>query len=560
MLKIFIHVLPQPQKEEPAMEGYRFHHHPLYGRLAAHALSMNGEDCHLKTLILADNRMADFSATGGGIFFDYSRQRVDATTMALLVELADGACVKDRFADMANGKKVNVTENRAALHMAARSFSAVPIYVDERDIKADLETVRRQIQQFSGSVHRGEIIGSTGQPFRHVVVVGIGGSYLGTQFVANALESFADKGVSLEFLANVDIHNFGRIWSRIQPDQTLWVIISKSYTTAETMANEDLIRRHMNGSGLDPSRHLITVTSKGSPGDGGDGRGLAAFHMFDFIGGRYSVTSAVGGVPLSLYLGYERFERFLKGAEEMDRHTMEAAPAKNLPLIAALLSVWNTSFLGYPQSAIIPYASPLSKLTPHIQQLNMESNGKSVDAEGRLLGEPAGTVIFGEPGTNAQHSFFQLAHQGKAFPIDFIGVLRPQYQMDEGRFKGVGHQQELWANMLAQATALAMGRESDHPARSFSGNRPSSVIVLDTLEPENVGRLLAFYEARTIYEAFLWGINPFDQFGVELGKVTAGTIRSEMAARNQNPDHHFSALDPINQNYLQMLFSGRLPG
>jgi glucose-6-phosphate isomerase len=250
------------------MEGYRFHHHPLYDRLAAHALSMNGEDRHLKTLIRANNRMADFSATGGGIFFDYSRQRVDATTMALLDELADAACVKDRFADMANGKKVNVTENRAALHMAARSFSAVPIYVDGRDIKADLETVRRQIQQFSGSVHRGEIIGSTGQPLRHVVVVGIGGSYLGTQFVANALEAFADKGVSLEFLANVDIHNFGRIWSRIQPEQTLWVIISKSYTTAETMANEDLIRRHMNGSGLDPSRHLITVTSKGSPGTG----------------------------------------------------------------------------------------------------------------------------------------------------------------------------------------------------------------------------------------------------------------------------------------------------
>jgi glucose-6-phosphate isomerase len=281
--------------------------------------------------------------------------------------------------------------------------------------------------------------------------------------------------------------------------------------------------------------------------------------MFDFIGGRYSVTYAVGGVPLSLYLGYERFERFLKGAEEMDRHALEAAPAQNLPLIAALLSVWNTSFLGYPQTAIIPYASPLSKLTPHIQQLNMESNGKSVDAEGRLLGEPAGTVIFGEPGTNAQHSFFQLAHQGKAFPIDFIGVLRPQYQMDEGRFKGVGHQQELWANMLAQATALAMGRESDNPAKSFSGNRPSSVIVLDTLEPENVGRLLAFYEARTIYEAFLWGINPFDQYGVELGKVTAGTIRSEMAARSQNPDHDCCAIDPINQHYLQMLFSGKLP-
>jgi glucose-6-phosphate isomerase len=190
----------------------------------------------------------------------------------------------------------------------------------------------------------------------------------------------------------------------------------------------------------------------------------------------------------------------------------------------------------------------------------MESNGKSVDSEGQWLDEPAGTVIFGEPGTNAQHSFFQLAHQGKAFPIDFIGVLNPQYQMDEGCYKGVGHQQELWANMLAQATALALGQPNENSAKSFSGNRPSSVIVLENLDPENVGRLLAFYEARTIYEAFIWGINPFDQFGVELGKVTAGRIRSEMANRNKNPDHDFDGVDPINRTYLKMLFSGKLPG
>ncbi|MDX2451577.1 glucose-6-phosphate isomerase [Desulfosarcina sp.] len=542
------------------MEDYRFSDHQLYDRLVKHAQTMHGDDHHLRQLIKADQRMAEFSAIGGGIFFDYSRQRVDASTMRLLLALADAAAVMDQFADMASGKKVNVTENRAALHMAARSFSDVPVRLDGRDVKPDLKCVLEEIRTFSETVHRGETTGSTGQAFRHVVVVGIGGSYLGTEFVARALEAFADKGISLEFLANVDVHNFGCIWSRIQAEQTLWIIISKSYTTAETMANEDLIRRYMDASGLDPSKHLVTVTSKGSPGDQGAGQGLAAFHMFDFIGGRYSVSSAVGGVPLSLYLGYERFERFLKGAEEMDRHALEAAPTQNLPLIAALLSVWNTSFLGYPQTAIIPYASPLCKLAPHVQQLNMESNGKSVDSAGRLLAEPAGTVIFGEPGTNAQHSFFQLAHQGKAFPIDFIGVLNPQYQMDEGSFKGVGHQQELWANMLAQATALASGRKSENPAKSFSGNRPSSSIVLENLDPENVGRLLAFYEARTIYEAFIWGINPFDQFGVELGKLTAGTIRSEMAARNQNPGHDFAALDPINRAYLQMLFKGKFPG
>ncbi len=325
------------------------------------------------------------------------------------------------------------------------------------------------------------------------------------------------------------------------------------------MANVDLIIRYLETRGLDPSGHLVTVTSKGSPGDQSDGQGIEAFHMFDFIGGRYSVTSAVGGVPLSLYLGYDRFERFLRGAEEMDSHALNASPDQNIPLIAALLTVWNTSFLNYPQAAIIPYASPLSKLTPHVQQLNMESNGKSVDVAGRFLEKPAGTVIFGEPGTNAQHSFFQFAHQGNAFPIDFIGVLSPQYRMNEGDYKGVGHQQELWANMLAQATALAEGKENENLSGFFSGNRPSSTIVLENLEPENVGRLLSFYEAKTIYEAFIWGINPFDQFGVELGKVTAGTLRKEMATRNSDPNHDFSSVDPINRSYLQMLFDGKLP-
>lgn len=542
------------------MENYRFFQHPQYDRLTKHALVINDNGHHLRHLVQADHRLVDFSVTGSGLFFDYSRQRVDDASMQLMFELADAAKVMDRFAAMAAGEKVNVTENRAALHMAGRSFSDVPVKLDGRDILPDLKKVREQIRSFTQAVHGGDITGSAGRRFKHVVVVGIGGSYLGTEFVASALEAFADKGVSLYFLANVDIHNFGSIWSRIEPEQTLWVVISKSYTTVETMANADLIRRYMAASGMDPSKHLVTVTSKGSPGDQGSDRGLAAFHMFDFIGGRYSVTSAVGGVPLSLFLGYECYERFLKGAEEMDKHALETVPTRNLPLIAALISVWNTSFLGYPQTAIIPYASPLSKLAPHIQQLNMESNGKSVDSAGRRLSEPAGTVIFGEPGTNAQHSFFQLVHQGKALPIDFIGVLNPQYQMDEGCFKGVGHQQELWANMLAQATALAIGRTSDNPAKSFSGNRPSSTIVLENLEPENVGRLLAFYEARTIFEAFIWGINPFDQFGVELGKVTAGTLRSEMEARNRDTGHDFSGVDSINRHYLQMLSTGKISG
>jgi glucose-6-phosphate isomerase len=278
--------------------------------------------------------------------------------------------------------------------------------------------------------------------------------------------------------------------------------------------------------------------------------------MFDFIGGRYSVTSAVGGVPLSLQLGYEAFERFLKGAEEMDRHVLETPVESNLPMTAALIGIWNNNFLGYGTQAIIPYASPLEKFAPHVQQLYMESNGKSATIDGETAGESTGVIVFGEPGTNAQHSFFQLAHQGRPFPIDFIGVVRPQYEAYSATSRGVTNHQELWANLIAQPMALALGKESGDRSRFFPGNRPSSTILLPDLSPESVGRLLSFYEARTVLEAFVWGINPFDQFGVELGKKLADGIRKEMASKNQDADHEFSGVGPIERFYLARLFSG----
>ncbi|MBW2193123.1 MAG: glucose-6-phosphate isomerase, partial [Deltaproteobacteria bacterium] len=294
---------------------------------------------------------------------------------------------------------------------------------------------------------------------------------------------------------------------------------------------------------------------KGSPGDDPAHPVLSSFHMFDFIGGRYSVTSAVGGVPLSLYLGYDIFERFLKGAEEVDIHAKSAPVQMNLPLIAALISIWNNNFLQYPAHAVIPYASPLEKLAPHVQQLYMESNGKAADKDGRLLKEATGVIIFGEPGTNAQHSFFQLAHQGRPFPIDFIGVITPQYAQFKEKSKGVTNHQELWANLISQPMALAVGKEDKDAARYFPGNRPSSTILVKDLQPESVGRLLAFYEAKTIFEAFVWGINPFDQFGVELGKTMASDIRNEIAARNTDSRHGFDGVDPISKFYLNTLFS-----
>jgi len=528
---------------------------PVWKNLMQHAAVMEHPEKHLKNLLNEKDRFNNFSLNGADIFFDFSRQRVDETTMDLLFELSSTRKIKQAFNSMVVGKKVNTTENRAALHMASRSFSDEPVLIDGKDVMHDIKRVRDEIKAFSSKVLEGKIKGSTGKPFEHIVVIGIGGSYLGPEFVSSALEVYAAENIKIHYLANVDIHNFGQIASRINPETTLWVVISKSYTTAETMANANQARIFMEEKGLDPSKHFITVTSKGSPGDDPAAPILDSFHMFDFIGGRYSVTSAVGGVPLSLYLGYDVFERFLKGANEMDIHANNAPDDENLPLIAALISVWNNNFLGYPAQGIIPYATPLCKLAPHIQQLNMESNGKSVQMDGEPLDINTGQIIFGEPGTNAQHSFFQLAHQGRSFPIDFIGVVTPQYMQYQTKSKGVTNHQELWANLISQPMALAVGKDSKDRARYFSGNRPSSTILLNDLSPENVGRLLAFYEAKTVFEAFIWGINPFDQFGVELGKTMASGIRNEIKIKNENKNHNFKEYDSISKIYLDTLFS-----
>lgn len=528
--------------------------------LVARAQAFENPDKHLKHLVAQPERLTAFSLSAAGLFYDFSRQRIDVQALAQLHALAGetGAC--DRFRAMLQGDIVNRSENRAALHTACRDLSREPIMLNGTDIKPDLHTVNRQVARFADDIHTGRMTGSTGRPFRHVVVIGIGGSYLGTQFIANALHHRAEKGLLLHFLSNVDSHNFGEIATAIDPETTLWVVISKSYTTAETLANTRQAYAFMESHGLDPSRHVVTVTSKGSPGDDPHNPVLATFHMFDFIGGRYSVTSAVGGVPLSLYLGSDCFAELLEGAAGMDRHAGEAPAEQNLPLTAALLDVWNTTFLAYPALAIVPYAAPLDKLAAHIQQLSMESNGKSATWDGNPHTGGSGGFIFGEPGTNAQHSFFQMAHQGCPLPVEFIGILNSAYPQVQSTSKGVTNHQELWANLLAQADALAVGKTADDPARSFPGNRPSTTMVMSDLSPRNIGALLAFYEARTIYAAFIWGINPFDQFGVELGKRTASGLRAAMAGHNAGDTEYAKDLKPIQAFYLDMLFKGEIPG
>jgi len=525
----------------------------LHAKLTKAAQELNTPDHHLRRLLERPRRFFDFSLGIDGFLMDFSRQRLDENALSLLRESQTLSNALKKFSEMAQGEIVNPTENRAALHTAARGTGPSPLLFKAMDVKTQMQQVNEEIEQFCLSVHKGEIGSACGKPFTQAVVIGIGGSYLGCEFVYQALAG-ADRKMDLLFLPNVDIDNFARIIESIDKESTLWIVISKSYTTTETMANLKQVSTWLTNQGICPEDHMVTITAKGSPGDNSDTPVLASFHMFDFIGGRYSVSSAVGGLPLSLAFGYDVFKRFLDGCRFMDTHVLESPAEKNIALTAALISIWNTQYMKYPAQAIIPYASRLARLSPHVQQLYMESLGKSVSPEGQPLTRPAGTIIFGEPGTNAQHSFFQLAHQGNAFPVDFIGVKTPGYTGIQALSQGVTNHQELWANLLAQASALALGRSSDDPARNFDGNRPSTIITIDNLEPESVGMLLAFYEARTVLEGFILGVNPFDQFGVELGKVMAGDIRKEMAAKNQDPSYTFACISKTDNFYLDLLF------
>jgi glucose-6-phosphate isomerase len=523
----------------------------LVHQAQSHSLSKN----HLSVLLKDKDRFSKYSLKTSGFLYDFSRQRLDNETLQTLFELAQKSNVLDRFKAMVQGEKINNTENRAALHTAMRDFSGKSVFVDGKDVMPQIQKVRDNIKIFSEKMRSGKVLGTTGKPLDQVVVVGIGGSYLGTECVANALSSYARNINSLHCLSNVDPADFARVAEEIDPEKTLWIIVSKSYTTRETLANENLIRWFLKEKGLDPASHMATVTSKGSPGDNPDNPVVASFHMFDFIGGRYSVSSAVGGVPLSIYLGFDIYERFLKGANAMDQHAANTPVSENIPLIAALLSIWNKDFLGYPVLGIIPYSTPLRRLPAHIQQLHMESTGKSVNIKNELLEKPAGIIILGEPGTNAQHSFFQLAHQGPAFPIEFIGIIKNPYPNLNEAYKGITNHQELWANLISQPKALAEGGSHSDKSKYFPGNRPSSTIILDDLSPESVGRLISFYETKTVFEAFLWNVNPFDQFGVQLGKTLAGTIREQMIARNsQKQDMPEDNSDPMIKAYLDLLF------
>ena len=527
------------------------------------------EKTHLRDLLKDYNRCENLTLEHDGVYVDYARQRVTEETMEKLYALARASGVKEKINAMFSGEAMNSTENRAVLHVATRAPRSKVINVDGSNVVPDVHDVLDKIKDFSDRVRNGEWVGHTGLPLTDVVCVGIGGSFLGPLFVHTALKTnqshAADaQGRNLRFLANVDPVDVARALNGLNPETTLVVVVSKTFTTAETMLNARTVRQWIIAAlGKEAvSKHMVAVSTnlKLVSEFGIDPKN--AFAFWDWVGGRYSVCSAVGMLPLALQYGFDTCEQFLKGAWSMDEHFATAEFEKNLPVTLGLISTWNVSFLGCDARAILPYCQALAKLAPHIQQVAMESNGKGVTIDGTPVDYPTGEIDFGEPGTNGQHSFYQLIHQGRVIPCDFIGVIKSQQSV---YLKGeiVSNHDELMCNFFAQADALAVGKtpvelraencpDTLIPHKTFTGNRPSLSIMLPELNAYTTGQLLSLYEHRVAVQGFVWGLNSFDQWGVELGKVLATRVRATMHDK-RNEGKMLDSSDGYNHSTERML-------
>ena len=483
---------------------------------------------------LSAGRCMEYRAVMAGYDYLYATQRVDAQVLDALQGLADEAGLVDQFLAMKGGAVLNriegvASENRQVLHTACRDvFSAEPV---SRAASAQAVEQLSSLRQFLEDIDQGRLVNHRGEPFTTMVQVGIGGSDLGPRALYLSLQRYQLPGRTAHFIANVDPDDTAAVLSGLDLSRVLFNVVSKSGTTLETLANEQLVRDALTDAGLDPARHLVAVTGAGSPLDDPK-RYLSSFHMFDYIGGRYSATSMVGGVTLGFALGYEAFTDILAGAHAVDVAAEERNIRANVPLLMALIGIWNRNFLGCDTLAILPYSQALARFPAHLQQCDMESNGKSVSRNGSQVAWQTGPVIWGEPGTNGQHAFYQLLHQGTTVvPVEFIGFRQSQYGRDV-TVKNTTSQQKLVANMLAQSLAMATGQKHDNPNRRFAGNRPNSILVADRLTPRSMGALLALYENKIAFQGFCWNINSFDQEGVQLGKVLADRLLAEIGSRN----------------------------
>jgi glucose-6-phosphate isomerase len=487
-------------------------------------------DLTLDDALVKDDRLSRYVSRCPLFSYHYATQRINDDVLALLQKTADELDLVSQFKSMRRGAVLNKidgydSENRQVLHTACRDLFARDTAEPVATAAAKEELAK--LQQFLEEVNSGSISNKGGQPFDTMIHVGIGGSDLGPRAMYESLAAYGEKGRKIHFISNVDPDDAASVLKKVNLSTALIVIVSKSGTTLETLTNEKLVCNALKKAGLDVKTHCLAVTGQGSPMDNPD-KYLRSFYMFDYIGGRFSSTSMVGAVVLGFSLGLGAFYQFLKGAFSVDLVAEKEDIRENIPLLMALLGIWNHSFLGYPTVAVLPYSQALHRFPAHLQQCDMESNGKSVMRSGDAVKGNTGPIVWGEPGTNGQHAFYQLLHQGtEIVPVEFIGFKKSQYGEDLIVEKS-NSQEKLQANLYAQIVAMAVGQHSENPNKSFSGNRPSSLILGEKLTPEVMGALLALYEAKIVFQGFAWNLNSFDQEGVQLGKILATRFLSAM--------------------------------
>ena len=529
-----------------------------YPALAAHAT--DAQHWQMRQLFAADpQRFAKLQVEAAGLLLDYSKNRLDGDTMALLLELARERGVEAQRDAMLAGEKINLTEHRAVLHTALRMPRGKTLLVDGHDVIPEVHAVLDQIKSFTERVRSGAWLGHSGQPITDVVNIGIGGSDLGPKMVCLALRSYAHPRLKMHFVSNVDGHDMDATLSQVDPATTLFIVASKTFVTAETMLNAQTARSWFLHSGAreeDLARHFVAVSTNTEAVRAFGIDPANMFPFWDWVGGRYSVWSAIG-LAVALAVGHGYFSDFLAGAHAMDEHFRSAPLEQNMPALLALVGFWNRQFLDCGSLSIAPYHQDLNRFPAYLQQLDMESNGKRVTRHGAPVDTPTCPVVWGECGTNAQHAYFQLLHQGTdVTPIDFIATLRPTHDL-------AGHHDALLANCFAQSEAFMTGKTAEEvradladakltpeqiealvPHKTFPGNRPSNTIVMDQLSPPLLGALIALYEHKTFVQGVLWDVNSFDQWGVELGKVLAKQIQAELTG-TPTPAAHDSSTNGL---------------
>ncbi len=545
---------PVPPTVEAKM-ATRLTSRPAFQSLTKHFESASG--LHLRDLFATDPKRSErFSVDAAGLFLDYSKNRITDETMALLFELARQSGVQEHIAAMFAGEKINITENRSVLHVALRSARTDTCNVDGHNVVPDVHEVLDRMAAFASRVRSGEWKGFTGKPIRNVVNIGIGGSDLGPVMAYEALRHYSRREMIFRFVSNIDGTDFAEATHDLSPDETLFIISSKTFTTLETMTNAHTARDWLLAAAKQPAhtaKHFVAVSTNAKEVSAFGIDTANMFGFWDWVGGRYSMDSAIG-LSTMLAVGPENFSRMLSGFHAMDTHFRTAPLERNMPVIMGLLSIWYNNFFGAQTVAVLPYDQYLKRFPAYLQQLTMESNGKSVTVSGHRVDYETGPIFWGEPGTNGQHSFYQLIHQGtKLIPCDFIGFAKSLNPLGN-------HHNLLMANVFAQAEALAFGKTEEQvrqegtpewlvPHRTFDGNRPSNVILAHQLTPEILGALVALYEHSVFTQGVIFSIDSFDQWGVELGKVLAKKIASELAASDDSGLNHDSSTNALMRRY-----------